>query len=404
MKCPRCQQENHVGALFCGQCGAQLEVLCFGCHAPNPPANRFCHRCGQPLATAAGSVSASTAVVTHDDSSVARSGEGAKRRGSTVRRRLEEGAVPDQDREPDDVESPRSRAKPEHLCIVSRDRLVTGELLEALQMSLDPDDELEIIPDRRRADWSVEAKPGAADQPSIDRRCHLYVDLALQKKGFSIVPAPVANPLRIAERLAPDVLRSPIERLPLGDSDADNRELERILQLKRRRGRRPCDRARGGKLLARATRAPRRNQRPTRSPPCRPRRGAILFRRGLQACRGWNWSTTLRRLRRDGARLTPRGSRTRLGSPSPAPRFPSSSAWRTALCSTSRWTPVPSRGPTAERGRPAVQPLSISGSACLRATSESRSPWGGSAFVARFTKTYMSALRSPTTLGILGGT
>ena len=234
MKCPRCQQENPVGALFCGQCGAQLEVLCFGCHAPNPPTNRFCHRCGQPLATAAGSVSASTAVVTHDDSSVARSGEGAKRRGSTVRRRLEEGEVPDQDREPDDVGSPRSRAKPERLCIVSRDRLVTGELLEALQMSLDPDDELEIIPDRRRANWSVEAKPGAADQPSIDRRCHLYVDLALQKKGFSIVPAPVANPLRIAERLAPDVLRSPIERLPLGDSDADHRELERILQFKRR--------------------------------------------------------------------------------------------------------------------------------------------------------------------------
>jgi len=142
--------------------------------------------------------------------------------------------VPDQDREPDDVESPRSRAKPERLCIVSRDRLVTGELLEALQMSLDPDDELEIIPDRRRANWSVEAKPGAADQPSIDRRCHLDVDLALKKKGFSIVPAPVANPLRIAERLAPDVLRSPIERLPLGDSDADNRELERILQFKRR--------------------------------------------------------------------------------------------------------------------------------------------------------------------------
>jgi len=110
MKCPRCQQENPVGALFCGQCGAQLEVLCFGCHAPNPPANRFCHRCGQPLATAAGSVSASTAVVTHDDPSVARSGEGAKRRGSTVRRRLEEGEVPDQDREPDGMPSQRAGA------------------------------------------------------------------------------------------------------------------------------------------------------------------------------------------------------------------------------------------------------------------------------------------------------
>jgi len=56
----------------------------------------------------------------------------------------------------------------------------------------------------------------------------------LRKNGYSILPAPVANPLRIADRLAPDVLRSPIERLSLGDSDEDDRELERILQFKRR--------------------------------------------------------------------------------------------------------------------------------------------------------------------------
>jgi hypothetical protein len=234
MKCLRCQNETPVGAQFCGQCGARLEVLCFACQTPNPPADRFCHRCGQPLATAAGPVSAPTAVVTHDDPSVARSGGGAERRGSTVWQRLEGDEMPDQDREPDDVGSPGSRAKPKRLCIVSRDRLVTGEFLQALQMSLDPDDELEIIPDRRRPKPSVEAKPGAADQPSIERRHHLYVDLALRNKGYSIVPAPVANPLRIADRLAPDVPRSPIERLSLGDADEDNRELERILRFKRR--------------------------------------------------------------------------------------------------------------------------------------------------------------------------
>src|SRR6266852_880635 len=235
MKCLRCQQENPVGAQFCGQCGAKLEVLCFACQTPNPPANRFCHRYGQPVATAAGPVSAPTAVITHDDPSVARSGDGAERRGSTVRQRLEEAEMGDQDREPDDVGSPGSRAKPKRLCIVSNDRLVTGEFLQALQMSLDPDDEFEIIPDRRRANPS-EAKPGAADQPSIDRRRHPYVDLALKKNGYAIVPAPVANPLRIADRLAPDVPRSPIERLSLGDSDEDDRELERILQFKRRQG------------------------------------------------------------------------------------------------------------------------------------------------------------------------
>src|SRR5712691_784252 len=197
MKCLRCQHENPVGAQFCGECGAQLEVLCVACQTPNPPTNRFCHRCGQPLATASGPGSAPTAVITHDDPSVARSGHGAERRGSTVRQRLEEVDMPDQDRE--------------------------------------PDDEFEIVRDRRRANPS-EAKPGAADQPSIDRRRHQYVDLALKKKGYAIVPAPVANPLRIADRLAPDVPRPPIERLSLGDSDEDDRELERILQFKRRQG------------------------------------------------------------------------------------------------------------------------------------------------------------------------
>jgi ribosomal protein L40E len=233
MKCLRCQQENPVGAQFCGQCGAQLELLCVGCQTPNPPANRFCHRCGQPLATAPGPVSVPTAMITHNDPSIARSGHGAERRGSTVRQRPEQDELPGQGREPDDLGSAGSRAKPRRLCIVSNDRLVTGEFLQALQTSLDPDDEFEIIPDRRRANPS-EAKPGAADQSSMDRRRHLYVDLALKKKGYAIVPAPVANPLTIADRLAPDIPRSPIERFPLGDSDERNDELERILQFKRR--------------------------------------------------------------------------------------------------------------------------------------------------------------------------
>jgi hypothetical protein len=89
MKCPRCPQEHPVGAQFCGQCGAQLDVLCFACQALNPRPNRFCHRCGQRLTTAAGPVLAPTVVVAQDDPSVARSGDGAERFGSTVRRRLE---------------------------------------------------------------------------------------------------------------------------------------------------------------------------------------------------------------------------------------------------------------------------------------------------------------------------
>ena len=97
--------------------------------------------------------------------------------------------MPDPDREPDDVGSPGSRAKPLRLCIVSRDWLLTGEFLKTLETTLDPDDELEIIPDRRRANPSVEAKPAAAEQPSIDRRRQLHVDSRLKIDGFAIVLA-----------------------------------------------------------------------------------------------------------------------------------------------------------------------------------------------------------------------
>jgi len=187
MKCPRCPQENPVGAQFCGQCGAQLGVLCLACQKSNPPANRFCHGCGQRLTTADGPVLTPTVGVMHDDPSVARSGDGTPRYGSSVRRRLEGDAMPHPDREPDDVGSPGSRAQPLRLCIVSRDRLLTGEFLKTLETTLDPDDELEIIPDRRRANPSVEAKPDAAEQ-SVDRR-HRHVDSRLKLDGFAIVPA-----------------------------------------------------------------------------------------------------------------------------------------------------------------------------------------------------------------------
>jgi len=169
----------------------------------------------------------------HDDPSVAHCRHGTERRGPTVSQRLEPGELRGQDRESADVGSAGSKAKPKRLCIVSNDRLVTGEFLQALQMSLDPDDECEIIPDRRRANPS-EAKPGAADQSFMDRRRRPHVDLALKNKGYAIVPAPVANPLKIADQLAPDVPTPPIAHLPLDDSDEDNDELERILQFKRR--------------------------------------------------------------------------------------------------------------------------------------------------------------------------
>jgi Double zinc ribbon len=234
MKCPRCPQENPVAAQFCGQCGAQLEVLCFACQAPNPATNRFCHRCGQPLTTAAGPVSASTAVVTHDEPSVARSGDGADHREFTVPGRLEEDGMQDPDREADGFGSSGSRAKPKRLCIVSRDRLVTGEFLKALEMSLDPDDELEIIPDRRRANPPREAKLDAAERPSVDRRRHPHADSRLKMDGFTIVPAPASGPRAQKTQRSLLFQEVPIDGVSPEDLEEEER-LESLRNFKRKR-------------------------------------------------------------------------------------------------------------------------------------------------------------------------
>src|SRR5262245_2807470 len=68
------------------------------------------------------------------------------------------------------------------LCVISRDRLVGGDFITALQASLGPGDRLEIIKDRRH--------PGSSGMPDLDvdrRRLH-QLDLALEANGFAIVP------------------------------------------------------------------------------------------------------------------------------------------------------------------------------------------------------------------------
>lgn len=111
------------------------------------------------------------------------------------------------------------------MCIVSHDRLRCDEFVEALQESLNPADEIEIILDRRRGRPATEAKPRTADQPSNDRRRHPYLDLALTRHGFAIVPALVTDPLKMGARRARDIPGSP----------ADDRErLEHILDFERR--------------------------------------------------------------------------------------------------------------------------------------------------------------------------
>jgi class 3 adenylate cyclase/tetratricopeptide (TPR) repeat protein len=50
MKCSRCQHENPADAVFCQECGKQLEPACPGCGTANQLGAKFCKKCGQPVA------------------------------------------------------------------------------------------------------------------------------------------------------------------------------------------------------------------------------------------------------------------------------------------------------------------------------------------------------------------
>ncbi len=103
----------------------------------------------------------------------------------------------DQDRDPvslDDSDSPlRSDERARRLCIVSSKPLLGSPFMAALRTVLTPYDELVIVVDRRRERAPTEARPDAAEQPSIDRRRHPQVDRQLKIDGFAIVPAPAAG-------------------------------------------------------------------------------------------------------------------------------------------------------------------------------------------------------------------
>src|SRR5215210_5002175 len=50
-RCPKCGNENPPGQRFCGECGNPMAALCASCGASNPPGQRFCGTCGAQLAT-----------------------------------------------------------------------------------------------------------------------------------------------------------------------------------------------------------------------------------------------------------------------------------------------------------------------------------------------------------------
>ncbi len=53
MICSHCQSENAEDALFCDECGAELDALCPRCKGANRRGAKFCKQCGQRLGEAA---------------------------------------------------------------------------------------------------------------------------------------------------------------------------------------------------------------------------------------------------------------------------------------------------------------------------------------------------------------
>ena len=58
VRCQRCGTENPPGQRFCGGCGNPLAALCASCGASNPPGQRFCGTCGTPLESIADAATA----------------------------------------------------------------------------------------------------------------------------------------------------------------------------------------------------------------------------------------------------------------------------------------------------------------------------------------------------------
>jgi hypothetical protein len=147
----------------------------------------------------------------------------------------------------DDVESPPEHRSPRRLCIISGDALPSGEFIAALQTAVGPNQEIEIIRERRRGGSGI--GPG---QPPIERRRFPHVQTIVKMDGYAIVPLPPSQsrPQRVPDPPMPrppaiehrSSEPRPAERVPSArrafdddDGDADERELERILQFKQRR-------------------------------------------------------------------------------------------------------------------------------------------------------------------------
>jgi hypothetical protein len=113
------------------------------------------------------------------------------------------------------------------LCIVCRDRHLSGEFVASFTTARGLREEFEIIVDRRRGGLP-------ADPPPANRRHRPHVTHALERDGFVIVAPFETRPVPHDHlKLPHDPEASPLERPGL--KEADERQLLRILGFKRRR-------------------------------------------------------------------------------------------------------------------------------------------------------------------------
>ena len=107
------------------------------------------------------------------------------------------------------------------LCIVCRDRHLSGEFVASFTTALGLREEFEIIVDRRRGD-------PPADPPPADRRYQPHIARALERDGFAIVAPLETRPVQHDHlKLPQEQGASPIEHPGL--KEADERQLLRIL-------------------------------------------------------------------------------------------------------------------------------------------------------------------------------
>jgi hypothetical protein len=123
---------------------------------------------------------------------------------------------------PDDSEIPPASPATNPVFIISRDPL--RAFIAALNPALRGCEEFTIIVDRRRAGLE-----NVAARPAIERRRHPSVDAKVETDGFAIVTEDPQNP--------PWIERVVDHQSAADDAEADERELQRILEFKRRKAR-----------------------------------------------------------------------------------------------------------------------------------------------------------------------